>query len=164
MGSSVQARSKMRRRSSRSSFAWLRHLKPVMIPKPSKRHPIAGIWVAEIDEDEFEVISVSYDCLSTNAAMIVGTKLAGAGFHEPGAPTSHSRVTQGLPWVVGDAPARRHSAAQRDERALKATPMGPRLPTLVVAEAHSYPPNRGLPGFKITVYSTFFPGISIFLV
>ena len=98
MGSSVQARSKMRRRSSRSRFAWLRHLKPVMIPKPSKRHPIAGIWVAEIDEDEFEVISVSYDCLSTNAAMIVGTKLAGAGFHEPGAPIWQIRAAQHTDW------------------------------------------------------------------
>eukprot|EP01043_Picozoa_sp_COSAG02_P051258 COSAG02_NODE_5373_length_4390_cov_3.127709_3_plen_161_part_00 len=48
--------------------------------------------------------------------------------------------------VVGDAPARRHSAAQRDERAIKTTPMGPRLPTLAVAEARSHPPNRGLPG------------------
>ena len=48
--------------------------------------------------------------------------------------------------MAGDAPARRHSAAQRDERALKATPMGPRLPTLVVAEARSYPLNRGLLG------------------
>eukprot|EP01043_Picozoa_sp_COSAG02_P056175 COSAG02_NODE_6622_length_3453_cov_7.921586_2_plen_161_part_00 len=49
---------------------------------------------------------------------------------------------------MGDAPARRHSAAQRDERTPKATPMGPRLPTLVVAEARSYPPNRGLPGME----------------
>ena len=48
--------------------------------------------------------------------------------------------------MVGDAPARRHSAAQRDERALKVTPMGPRLPTLVMVEARSYPSNRGLLG------------------
>ena len=32
--------------------------------------------------------------------------------------------------------------------AFEATPMGPRLPTLAVAEARSYPPYRGLPGMK----------------
>ena len=98
MGSSVQARSKMRRRSSRSRFAQLRHLKPVDFPKPSKRHPLAGIWVAEIDEEEFEVISVAYDFLTTNAAMLVGTKLAGAGFHEPGAPIWQIRAAQHTDW------------------------------------------------------------------
>lgn len=98
MGSSVQARSKMRRRSSRNRFTWLRHLRPVEIPKPSRRHPIAGVWVAEIDEDEFEVISVSYDFLSTNAAMVVGTKLAGAGFHEPGAPIWQIRAALHTDW------------------------------------------------------------------
>ena len=30
--------------------------------------------------------------------------------------------------------------------AFEATPMGPRLPTLAVAEARSYPPYPGLPG------------------
>lgn len=50
--------------------------------------------------------------------------------------------------MVGDAPARRRAKPQRDERALKATPMGPRLPTLVVAEARFYPPNHGLPGME----------------
>ena len=32
--------------------------------------------------------------------------------------------------------------------AFEATPMGPRLPTLAVAEARSYPPYHGLPGIK----------------
>ena len=98
MSSSVQARSKMRRRPSRNRFAQLRHLKRVEPPKPSKRHPMAGIWVAEIDDEEFEVITVSYDFRSTDVAMIVGTKLAGVGFHEQGATIWKILAAQHTDW------------------------------------------------------------------
>ena len=51
-------------------------------------------------------------------------------------------------WVVGDAPVRRHAAAQPNLCALAATPHTARLPPLAAAEAHSYPHNRGLPGVE----------------
>ena len=50
--------------------------------------------------------------------------------------------------VAGDAPVRRHAAAQPNLCALAATPHTARLPPLAAAEAHSYPHNRGLPGVE----------------
>ena len=50
--------------------------------------------------------------------------------------------------MPGDAPARRHTVAQRDARTLAATPHSTPLPPLVVAEPRSYPPYHGLPGIK----------------
>ena len=70
-----------------------------------------------------------------------GKQQRGVGQQSPGQKCARERV-------VGDAPARRRAKAQRDERALAATPMGPRLTTLPVAEAHSYPPHRGLLGME----------------
>ena len=49
---------------------------------------------------------------------------------------------------MGDAPVRRHAAAQPNLCALAATPHTARLPPLAAAEAHSYPHNRGLPGVE----------------
>jgi len=97
MSQNVQQRSKMRRRSSRNRFAQLRHLKRVVMPVASKRHPLAGLWSAEIDEDEFEVISVEYDFRSS-AAEIVGTKLSGPGFHEFGATIWRIKAAQHTEW------------------------------------------------------------------
>ena len=101
MSSSVQARSKMRRRTSRNRFAQLRHLKRVTVPASSKRHPLAGIWVAEIDEGEFEVISVVYDFRSS-AAMLLGTKLSGPGFHEHGDGIFRIRAAQHSEYDPGE--------------------------------------------------------------
>ena len=50
--------------------------------------------------------------------------------------------------MPGDAPARRHTAAQRDARTLAVTPHSTHLPPLVAAEPRSYPPYHGLPGIK----------------
>jgi hypothetical protein len=50
--------------------------------------------------------------------------------------------------VVGDAPVRRHAAAQPNLCALAAPPQSTRLPPLVVAGPRSYLPNRGLPGVE----------------
>ena len=70
-----------------------------------------------------------------------GKQQRGVGQQSPGQKCARERV-------AGDAPARRHAAAQRDGRALAATPHSSPLPPLVVAEAHSYPPNHGLPGME----------------
>ena len=50
--------------------------------------------------------------------------------------------------MPGDAPARRHTAAQRDARTLAATSHSTSLPPLAAAEPRSYPPYHGLPGIK----------------
>ena len=50
--------------------------------------------------------------------------------------------------MAGDAPARRRAGAQALARALAATTHSTRLTPLVVAEARSYPPYRGLPGME----------------
>ena len=50
--------------------------------------------------------------------------------------------------MPGDAPARRHTAAQRDARTLAATSHSTSLPPLAAAEPRSYPRYHGLPGIK----------------
>ena len=70
-----------------------------------------------------------------------GKQQRGVGQQSPGQKCARERV-------AGDAPARRHAAAQRDGRALVATTHSSPLPPLVVAEAHSYPPNHGMPGME----------------
>ena len=66
--------------------------------------------------------------------------------------TAQASSAQGGRWarerVVGDAPARRHAAAQPNLCTLAATPHTTRLPPLAAAEAHCYPQNRGLPGVE----------------
>lgn len=49
---------------------------------------------------------------------------------------------------MGDAPVRRHAAAQPNLCALAAPPQITRLPPLVVAGPRSYLPNHGLPGVE----------------
>lgn len=84
MSSSVQARSKMRRRSSRQvQLSSLRHLQRVTIPAPNKRHPLAGLWVADLERGVFEVMSLSYNFRS-NVAYIIAKKLQGRGCLLPG--------------------------------------------------------------------------------
>jgi len=97
MSSSVQARSKMRRRSSRSRFLHLRHLKRIEIPVASKRHPLSGFWIAEIDEDEFEVVALTYDFRSS-VAMLIGKKVCGAGHREYGSTIWKIRAAEVSHW------------------------------------------------------------------
>ena len=84
MSSSVQARSKMRRRSSRQvQLSSLRHLQRVIVPKPNKRHPLAGLWVADLEDGILEVISLSYNFRSS-VASIIAKKLQGLGCLQTG--------------------------------------------------------------------------------
>ena len=50
--------------------------------------------------------------------------------------------------VAGDAPVRRHAAAQPNLCPLAAPPQSTRLQPLVPAEPRSYPPYHGLPGVE----------------
>lgn len=100
MSSSVQARSKMRRRSSRhtAQFTSLRHLQRIHVPIPSKRHPLAGLWVADLDDGIFEVLSLSYNFRSS-VASIVAQKLQGRGCLMPGDTIWKIQAASCVEWI-----------------------------------------------------------------
>ena len=85
MSSNVMKRAKMRRKPSRHSMALqnIRHLKRVQIPEPTKRHPLSGLWICEIEKDSFEIISIRYS-FKDNVAAVVAEKLCGPGCASPG--------------------------------------------------------------------------------
>lgn len=79
MSSSVQKSSKMRRRHSRGEGAGpmlLRHLRRVVPPVPSARHPFAGMWLAECGGAGLQIFTMRYD-FSGRAARIVAEKVTG---------------------------------------------------------------------------------------
>jgi len=104
MSSSVQTRrSKMRRRSSRHTmqFSNLKHLQRVVIPKETKRHPLAGLWVVELEDDMFEVVSLSYNFRS-QVAVIMASKLSGHGCLAPGETIWKIRAATSTDWSVDE--------------------------------------------------------------
>jgi Cyclin D1 binding domain len=81
MSTNVAKPSKMRRRSSRgmgaaSNAPVLHHLRKIDVPKPSLRHPLAGLYVGDYGHAGFQVIRVAYD-FTGRAARLVADKIIG---------------------------------------------------------------------------------------
>jgi len=84
MSSSVMKPSKLRRRPSRGGLQTMRHLQRVQPPHPTKHHPLAGLWTADIPSSKVtEIFSIRYS-FREEAASIVADKISGPGCRAPG--------------------------------------------------------------------------------
>lgn len=76
MSSSVQRRSKsMRRRQAAGGFLNLRHLQRLYRDTPDEKHPLSGLWSAELEDSAIDLVDFSY----TNSTHIIVTKVSGPG-------------------------------------------------------------------------------------
>ncbi|KAI8113503.1 hypothetical protein M9435_003504 [Picochlorum sp. BPE23] len=81
MSSSVQRRSKsMRRRQAAGGFLNLRHLQRLYMDTPDEKHPLSGLWSAELEDGAIDLVDFSY----TNSKHIIVTKVSGPGCLSPG--------------------------------------------------------------------------------
>lgn len=79
MANSVAKPSRMRRRSSRGigpQAPVLHHLRKIDPPRPSTRHPLAGLWVGDYGLAGFQVVRIAYD-FTGRAARVVADKITG---------------------------------------------------------------------------------------
>ena len=84
MSSSVMKPSKLRRRPSRGGLQIIKHLQRIIQPRPTKHHPLAGLWTAHIPSSEdMEICSINYS-FREEAAIIIAEKVSGPGCRAAG--------------------------------------------------------------------------------
>lgn len=80
MSSSVMKPAKMRRRSLRYLTRHI-HLRRVDIPQPTSKHPLAGLWICEMEDNTIEIFSLSYN-FRESEAHVYGCRVSGPSASE----------------------------------------------------------------------------------